>query len=177
MNLTQRHVEICLALHERHVDLARGDDDQRRKLTGMIAEQWCFEFGTDWGTKSSSPAAPRSKDALAHRTGPSSMDVWDWQNGSTREPVLREGQPPDFPGIADQVFIEVAPINHLGVSPVSQPGQPELAPREPLAALIELLQAQHKEQLVELRAIRRRLGEATEAIRTLGTVLADRGPR
>ena len=176
MNLTQRHVEICRALHQRHIDLARGDDDQRRELTGMIAEQWCFEFGRDWGTKSRSPTAPRSKDALAHRTGPTSMDVWDWQNGSTREPNLREGQPPDYPNITDQFFIEVPPVNHLGVVP----GEPAVAPAPPPGSagpnLVEVLQAQHREHLKELKAIRTELREATDAIRALATVLGHGNP-
>jgi hypothetical protein len=177
MNLTQRHVEICRALHARHLDLARGDDDQRRALTGMIAEQWCFEFGKDWGTKKSSPAAPRSKDALAHRTGPSSMDVWDWQNGTTREPNLRDGQPPDFPDITDQIFVEVEPVNHLGADVSHQPVLAEPSPLETPPTLVDVLQAQHKEQLDELRAIRSELHEATEAIRALRAALEAGGPR
>lgn len=173
MNLTGRHVEICRALHQRHIDLARGEDEERRKLTGMIAEQWCFEFGKDWGTKARSPTAPRSKDALAHRTGPSSMDVWDWQNGTTREPSVREGQPPDYPNITDQFFLEVAPVNHLGVAPddggtvVPKPHDVVLPQVD--ATLIEVLKIQHKERLKELRGIREQLRAIAEAIRKLGS--------
>ena len=117
MQLSKRHADIINTLYERNLDLARGDDDQRRKLTKMIAEQIRLEFGSDWGTKASSRTNPQSKDAIAFRLNSQTMDVWDWQNGTTREPQVGEGSEPTYPMLTGQYFIEVDAVDHLSSVP------------------------------------------------------------
>lgn len=114
MVLNERQVSIIHQLYNLHVDLARGNDDQRRQLTRMIAEQICFEFGSDWGTKSSSPTNPQSKDSISFRLNSQTFDNWDWQNGTTRKPQVHVGQ--SGTTLTGQHFIVVTPTNHLGTS-------------------------------------------------------------
>jgi len=113
MVLSVRQVEVIRALYDKNLNLARGTEDERRILTRRIAEQLCFESGINWGTKSTSPSAPQSKDAIAFLRSPNVMDIWDWQNGSTREPRVFAGMSPDFPDTTGQNFITVMPIDHL----------------------------------------------------------------
>lgn len=111
--LTQRHIDIIQALYERNIPLANGGEDDRRKLTRMIAEQICLEFGPKWGVKSTTPNHPQSKDTIVEQNDNGSLNIWDWQNGTTRKPQLRAGQPPDH--VEFHHFIEVSPVNHLQV--------------------------------------------------------------
>jgi hypothetical protein len=117
--LTPRQHEIVVRLHAAHRDLAGGTDDERRQLTRLIVEQVRFEFGPDWGTKSAGVGRPPSKDSLAHRVGATLMGC-DWQNGGTREPFTPVG----CADITGQLFIEVSPINHLGLVGPVDPGPP-----------------------------------------------------
>lgn len=126
MNFPQKAYDNVVALYEKdkllgNAALAKGDDRARRQLTRMIAEQNCFDLGPDWGTKSTSSNADQSKDGIAFRTGPGSMDVWDWQNGTTREVQVNAGDKPDYPNITDQFFIQVNPFNHLAKVPGEVP--------------------------------------------------------
>lgn len=133
MNLPARVDEIIRTLYEQNLKLANGSEDDRRTLTRMIAEQNCYELGLAWGTKATSSQAPQSKDAVAYRLAPGLMDVWDWQNGTTRQPQTHPGKPPDYPNLSGQYFIEVSPVNHLGgvvtpeppVTPVEPPPPPK----------------------------------------------------
>lgn len=133
--LTQRQVDIVEALYGLNITLARGDDDQRRQLTKKIAEQFRFEFGPKWGTKSTTPSHPQSKDAIAYDNGDGTIDVWDWQNGTTREPQVDAGDEPDYQGLT-QHFIAVEPVNHLGQAP----GNGDEDNKEVLAALKEVVE-------------------------------------
>jgi hypothetical protein len=101
-------------------DLAVGNDDQRRELTRMIAEQIRFELGPGWGTKKAGPANPPSKDSITFND-PATLWNWDWQNGATREPI----PPGEMTDITGQVFIEVSPINHLGGDIPDEPDGPD----------------------------------------------------
>jgi hypothetical protein len=114
MNLPARADEIVKILYDRNKPLANGSEDDRRTLTRMMAEQICFELGPVWGTKSTSSAAPQSKDALAYRLSASAMDIFDWQNGSTRQPQTYPNMPPQYPNTTGQYFISVSPVDHLG---------------------------------------------------------------
>lgn len=110
MVLNQRQVDIIWRLYELNIGLAEGNDDQRRVLTRKIAEQICYEFGVDWGTKASSSTNPQSKDSISFRS-PNKLENWDWQNGTTRKPQVTAGEP--GVNITGQYFIEVRPMNHL----------------------------------------------------------------
>lgn len=117
-----RGVDIVWALYNAHTDLANGTEDNRRQLTRMIAEQMCFELGKVWGTKKGGPGNPQSKDAIAYDNGNGTFDVWDWQNGATRQPQVTANQPPDYPRLTSpQEFIEVTPVNHIGEEPPAPP--------------------------------------------------------
>lgn len=133
MRVPDRVVEICRALWSR--DLAEGDDDARRALTRLIAEQVAFELGPQWGTKRADPGRPPSKDAVAYQlvavrdgqvVGTTGLLAWDWQNGTTRE-VNPAGEMQDITG---QVFIPVAPTNHLGESGAPPEVPPPVTPPE-----------------------------------------------
>jgi hypothetical protein len=130
--LPERLQEIVEALYERNLKLAHSNnDDDRRILARMIAEQACFELGDEWGWKSNhgvgiSPA----KDAIAKRLGPVRLNerqallIWDLFNGSTRKPNERPLSMPEHE--SNQFFIPVEPVNHLAVVPFPKP-----LPQEP----------------------------------------------
>jgi hypothetical protein len=109
MKLPQRATDVIRELYERNKPLAQGDDNQRRALTKIIAEQICFDLGPTWGTKRADSGRPPSKDAIAQKQPDGKLFSWDWQNGATREPI----DDPDHVDITGQVFIEVAPVAHL----------------------------------------------------------------
>lgn len=117
----QRGVEIIEIFLVNHRGLAQGDDDARRLLTKMIAEQMRFELGA-WSTKSASSIRPPSKDSLARpiNNGPTFCN-WDWQHGTTRERSVMTGQAGEF--IDDQHLLPTAAVNHLG-NIVQLPTQP-----------------------------------------------------
>ena len=122
MNMPARGVGIINELYAKNSVLANGTEDQRRFLTRMVAEQMRHELGINWGTKSTSSDAPQSKDGIAFKLSEGVMDVWDSQDGTTRKPILRVNQPPDYPSLTGQHFIEVKPINHLAVEPTNGGG-------------------------------------------------------
>lgn len=122
MTWPNRVQEIVQTLYSQHIDLANGDDDQRRQLTLWIAEQVRFELGAQWGTKRADGGRPLSKDSISLQAV-SGFYNFDWQNGSTR-------QPNNFPEgvlIGDQVFVPVAAINHLNVG-TTLPEPPVVVP-------------------------------------------------
>lgn len=120
MIVPNRVVEIVRELYNRNTSLARGNDNQRRALTTIDAEQIAFELGNRWGTKKASEGRPPSKDSIAYQEDNGTLWNWDWQNGSTREP----NGPGEMENITGQVFIPVEPINHLGVTSPSEPPTP-----------------------------------------------------
>lgn len=97
--------------------LHRGDDEQRRQGTRIIAEQVRFSHGPEWGTKSADPGRPPSKDALARQVD-GKLFGKDLINGTTRELNL-DGEMEDITG---QTFIPVMALNHLGDVSVPDPG-------------------------------------------------------
>jgi hypothetical protein len=120
MKLPARVGEICEALYERNQGLAHSaDDNDRRRLTRMIVEQIVVELpNQSFGCKARSGELAQeyqSKDVIAQRQPDGRLFAWDWQSGTTRR-----WQDPDHQDITGQFFIEVAPLNHLGVAvPVS----------------------------------------------------------
>lgn len=125
MKYPPRVQQIINALWAQHQDLARGDDDQRRALTLMIAQQCRFELGESWGTKSADSGRPPSKDAIAQQQG-ATLWGWDTINGTTREPNMF----PDGEDITGQHFIAVQPVDHLGGTEIPPPPQPPQPPTE-----------------------------------------------
>lgn len=123
MRLTKRQVDIVNALYSANKTLAEGTDDERRKLTKMINEQICFEFGPRWGMKAreNGNINNASKDSIAFLEDNGTISVWDWQNGTTRKPQIHEGDEPDYPNLptTEAKFIPVDPVDHLRNSPPS----------------------------------------------------------
>ena len=133
MRLPDAAQAIVVALYRKHLDLARGDDDQRRQLTSKIAETVRFTLGPSWGWKSAGSGRPPSKDAIAQQDG-AILWGYDLFNGATREPNDR----PEAENITGQVFIAVPPVDHLGTSvpptipptiPPTTPPSDDLRPR------------------------------------------------
>lgn len=132
--LPARAVAIVQALYGQRQDLARGTDDQRRQLTRMICEQLRWELGPAWGHKSADPTRPPSKDAIAYRSPAGLLWGWDWQSGSSREPMVVEGQ--EAESILGQHFLDVSPgQNHL--SAPAQPPAPACAAERARIAELE----------------------------------------
>lgn len=89
------------------------DDVKRRLLTRMIAEQMVFQtLDNRWGVKSVSEGAVQGKDGIAWDRQDGTIDIWDWQNGTTRKRQVNTGDSPHHPA-EHQFFIKVMPINHL----------------------------------------------------------------
>lgn len=140
--LPARVKAIVQALYDRNVALSEGNDDQRRALAKMIAEQTTCELGSEWGWKSASPTRPPSKDAIAHKLPGGRLEGWDLFNGTTRKP--NGGIWHDLTG---QTFIEVSNVDHLGVGcagsvpppdPDPDPDPPPTDPTELTAILAEI---------------------------------------
>lgn len=124
----QRGIEIIDALYANHKGLAHGDDDARRMLTRMIAEQMRFELGS-WSTKSAGSGRPQSKDSIALPVGTAGAFCnWDWQHGSTRVRTINAGTRGEF--INDQQPLPTSAVNHLGgiVAPPEPPTAPPVPP-------------------------------------------------
>ncbi len=147
MQLPARGQAIVQALYSQHLDWANSpDDDERRKLARAIAEQLRFELGEEWGWKSAHGNTDRdapSKDAVAHRRGPfvqgrQLLDIFDLFNGTTRLPNNPAMSGPE--DLANQYFIPVDPVNHLGAAPVDPP-KPDTALAAQVAALAVRVQA------------------------------------
>ncbi len=119
MNMPQRGVDIVNSMYSKFTSLANGSEDQRRQLTRMIVQQFKFEMPVlEWGCKATSNGAPQGKDGIALRQSTGLLDIWDWQDGGTRKPILRAG-PPDYPN-ENQYFIQVDAKNWLGETPPAE---------------------------------------------------------
>jgi len=139
--LNERQALIIKVLYGLNIDLAAGTDDDRRRLTKKIAQQFCFEFGADYGCKASTPTNPQSKDSIAKREG-TKLYSWDWQNGATREPQVRAGS--EAEDITGQFFITVEPANYLGEKPpVEKP--PDNSLEDYLLAVLKEMEGDIKE--------------------------------
>lgn len=149
MQVPDRLVVIAQALHDAHLDLATGTDDQRRALTKLIAEQAAHDLGMQWGTKTAGAGRPPSKDAIAQMLSDGRLLSWDWQNGETRNVSASR----DLEDITGQQFIPVVPSNHLG-----EFGTPVVVP-PPVPASSQVLG-----ELRELREELRRLTAMTQAV-------------
>lgn len=124
MKYPPRVQEIINGVFHLYEDLAHGTDDQRRELTGYIAQQLAFELGPAWGTKRADPGRPLAKDAIAFM-GQDQLHIWDWQNGSTRQPNQFPDEVPLDESKA-QVFVPVPPkqIWSDGATKPPAPAQP-----------------------------------------------------
>jgi hypothetical protein len=161
MEWPPRVAEIVEALYRQHIDLATESDDSRRVLARLIAEQCCFEFGSAWGVKASTPHNPQGQSTLAFN-GPEGLVGWRWQDNDGSVTGIKHAPIPHPPmqSFAGQFFMPVTPVDHLRVGTTSggpaeplPPSPPSLSPPPSLsdiAARIDRLEAQlaRVEQLV-----------------------------
>jgi hypothetical protein len=103
--------------------LIRGDDDQRRHATRIMAEQLCFLLGPEWGTKRADPGRPQSKDSIS-RLRDGHLCNWDYVNGTTRELMFGDGE-----DITGQVFMAVQPVDHVSGDIPDPPDDPDDPPQ------------------------------------------------
>jgi hypothetical protein len=90
-----------------------GIDDQRRAWTRKVSEQLAFSFGPRYGTKSTNPNHPPSKDSLAFVAADGRLWGFDLVNGST----FIVNDPCRGIDITGQHFIAVRPYDHLSLAP------------------------------------------------------------
>ena len=111
-------------------------DEDRRKLTKMIAEQCRYEFGSPWGTKRYG-GGPPSTDMIVFKDG-TIFWGWDWSipSGIAQYP---EGE--DLSLDPQQKFIPVEPVNHLSSDPVPAPPPVEPPPTVDLKPVLDKLDA------------------------------------
>jgi hypothetical protein len=138
--------QIIQALYNANRELAAGTTEQQQLLTRLIAEQFAFEFGPQWGCKAAGPFRPQGPSELAFNAPP--LYIWRWSDGDGHvtsvpgaplpEPLL---EPLDQ--TAGQVFLPVDPIDHLQVSDTRPPPRPDLPPApvdlSPILARLDLL--------------------------------------
>ncbi len=135
-----RIIDAFLAVPQ-YLAMAKGTDDERRKLTFLIIGQLVhFDKSFGWCWKSADPGRPPSKDALAVRVGETLL-AWDWQSGASRLRQVTEGQ--EAEDITGQNYIAVAPLDTLGLDAPGEPGEPTKPPIDlkPLTERIARLEA------------------------------------
>lgn len=99
--------------------LVWGDDDKRRIFTKMVIEQLVWDFPSEgWTWKSADPGRPPSKDSISRIYG-GRLCNWDWQNGATRERVVKAGD--IGMDITGQTAIPVIGVNRMVSTPVPVP--------------------------------------------------------
>lgn len=135
MKLPQK-VKALLQTFEAKFPLPQGTpgeahEERCREWVIRFAEQAAYEFPSDrYGVKRASPTRPISKDSLAQKK--TRLVSWDLMDGAgTGHPTISDE--PEFHDIPDQVFVEVAPIDHLGGGvPTPQPPSPQPPPPVPV---------------------------------------------
>lgn len=167
MQLNQRQIDIIDILWEKHQDLANGDDNQRRELTRMIAEQICLEMGNRWGMKARNGGNidNASKDSIAYFEDDGTCSIWDWQNGSTRKRQVNVGQGPTYPHSPQNEawFIVVDGKDHIGQVPPDEDGD-DGQPDDVMAKLTEILSAIDSQILPAFEDIRTQLMDLKEKV-------------
>ena len=111
-------------------------DNSARDWILNFAQQVCYSRGSAYGTKSTSPQSPQTKDVLAYRTL-ANLYGWDllYASGSSDCRVVFNPETMDITG---QTFIAVQPINHLALTPVP-PTPPDPDPN--LISRVERIEA------------------------------------
>jgi hypothetical protein len=143
MEFPPRATEVLQALHAKHRDLANGDDDTRRALMRIIAQQLAFELGSHYGVKSAGVGRPQGPSTIAYES-PDGFGGWRVIDGDGSATGVVNGPipHPPFQSFAGQVFIPVPPTDHLGVRPpipdlppITVPTPPERPPAVPSEAV------------------------------------------
>jgi hypothetical protein len=163
MKYPARVQQIIDELARKNPDLVAGDDEARRRLTMLFAQQARFELGPNWGTKRASPTRPLSADAICTQDP---FVGWDTQIAGG---VI--AQFPESIDLAGQVFVPVDPVDHLRTStpPVSEPtgGGGETTPpaADRTAEILAAIQASEDRTREQIQASERRVLEALQKAR------------
>lgn len=114
--LTDAQCSVVRQIDAKFPALNKGDDDTRREFARMVAEQFAFAFpGEGWGSKDAGGGRPPTKDVVArNRNGV--LDGWELVDGGSRAIKCN-----DHITLEGQHFIEVRPVDHLGVPPPPPP--------------------------------------------------------
>lgn len=152
--------EIVERMTRKFPDLFVNEDEQQRKLTRKINEQFAFVYGTKWGGKRRAGVsdALQSKDSMAVQEDDGTTSVWDMfssglailvNDGDMPAPGTHANLPP-----SEAAFMPVSPTNWLGTTPDPQPEpepEPEPHPDPELEARIAALEATVDDQEKELQ--------------------------
>jgi hypothetical protein len=133
--------QIIQALYDANRGLAAGTTEQQQLLTRLMAEQFAFEFGPQWGCKAAGPSRPQGPSELALNAPP--LYIWRWSDGDghvTKVPGAPLPEPLLEPldQTAEQLFLPVDPVDHLGVSDTRPPARPD-PPPPPSLDLVPIL--------------------------------------
>src|SRR5439155_6007810 len=123
-SIPPRGQQIIQTLYETNRGLAIGTVEQQRLLTRLMAEQFAFEFGPQWGCKAAGPGRPPGPSELAFNAPP--LYIWRWSDGDGHvtgvpgaplpEPLLEP-----LEQTAGQLFLPVDPIDHLQMTDTRPP--------------------------------------------------------
>jgi hypothetical protein len=128
MQLPKRAQEIIDTLYGLHRADFERDDDSRRAMMRLVAEQLAFELGPAYGVKSVA-GHPQGQSTIAY-TGEPNFGGWRILDGDgsitgiTHAPIPN----PPWQEFPDQVFIAVTPTDHLGIGSVPPAPVPTPAP-------------------------------------------------
>jgi hypothetical protein len=125
-------------------------DEEQRKLTKKIGEQFAFVYGRTWGNKKRTGLSDdqRSKDSAAVQESDGTTSVWDMfssgldilvHDGDLPEPGTHANLPP-----SEATFIPCTPINWLGddvPGPEPEPPPPDPSELEARVTALEAAQA------------------------------------
>lgn len=145
--------------------LVWGDDDKRRIFTKMVIEQLVWDFPSEgWTWKSADPGRPPSKDSISRIYG-GRLCNWDWQNGATRERVVKAGD--IGMDITGQTAIPVMGVNRMVSTPVPVPPVPPVpvTPQPSPQLTIEQIEAVFDRVFARHEAVTQLDGQPTPAER------------
>ncbi len=148
-------------------------DEEQRKLTRKLNEQFAFVYGKQWGGKKRAGVsdAMQSKDSMAVLESDGTISIWDMFS-SGLDILVHDGQPPNFPNDSpdNSTFMQVMPVNWLGdVDPEPGP-DPNPEPDPELEARVEELEGRtdaHADVLIQH-------GDQIAALHTAVAVLTNR---
>lgn len=133
--------EIVERMTRKYPELFVNDDEEQRKLTRKINEQFAFVYGPKWGGKKRAGVsdALQSKDSQAVQEDDGTTTVWDMFSSGLAILVHDGDIPPathaNLPA-SEATFMPVTPTNWLGDDVEPEP-EPEPEPDSELAQVVE----------------------------------------
>ena len=119
--------EIIERMTRKFPELFVNVDEEQRKLTTKIAQQFVFVYGLQWGNKKRAGLSDdfKSKDSLACLESDATISIWDMFS-SGLDILVQDGQAPAFPNDSpgNTTFMPVEPFNWLGDAGPEPPDPP-----------------------------------------------------